>query len=248
MVALMGTIANMQMDVKDARFYVSEIQRHLAAATEHVNSARGLIWELHERQGWKALGYASWGECVKSEFDITSSTIYRQLNAALVELELSPNGGIGEISERVLRPLTRRSYSIEARQAIWSVAQDIVGDGGKVTTGVVEAVVEGLKDMLVSGTTQDGDGNQHPITERMHADLVARVREKKLQHKQHINRMDKKRDYILGGREARNTARSTVNGLSCVLLQAELCDALEIDKLSQAMRSGKQIYCALWTE
>lgn len=248
MVALMGTIANMQMDVKDARFYVSEIQRHLAAATEHVNSARGLIWELHERQGWKALGYASWGECVKSEFDITSSTIYRQLNAALVELELSPNGGIGEISERVLRPLARRSYSTEARQAIWSVAQDIVGDGGKVTSGVVEAVVEGLKEMLVSGTTQDSDGNQHPITERMHADLVARVREKKLAHRQHINRMDKKRDYIVGGRETRSIQKDAVYGQMRVFVEVRVENDFEADKLAESARLGKTIYCSLWTE
>lgn len=248
MVALMGTIANMQMDMKDARFYVSEIQRHLMAATEHLNSARSLIWELHERQGWKALGYASWGECVKSEFDITSSTIYRQLNAALVELELSPNGGIGEISERVLRPLTKRGYSTEARQAIWSVAQDIVGDGGKVTTGVVEAVVEGLKEMLVSGTTQDSDGNQHPITERMHADLVARVREKKLAHKQHINRMDKKRDYILGGRAVKNTTVFDDNGRLRVSLEFEIDDSFEAEKLIELGRLKKQFYCNLWTE
>lgn len=248
MVALMGIVTNLDMDRDTAQHHVERIKEHLVRADYHLNQARKLILDLRELGGWKILGYTSWAECVTNEFGKSSSTVYRQLNAALVELELSPNGGIGEISERVLRPLTKRGYSTEARQAIWSISQDIVGDGGKVTTGVVEAVVEGLKDMLVSGTTQDGDGNQHPITERMQADLVARVREKKLQHKQHINQMDKKRDYILGGRAIKDTSISIINGHTCVSVVFELDDSAEIERLAESDRLGKPIYCNLWTE
>lgn len=248
MVTLQGAIVGLEMDSDTARHYVERIQEHLIRADHHANQARKLILDFKEREGWKVLGYKSWRQCVMEEFEKSSATVYRQLDAALVELELSPNGGIGTINERVLRPLTKREYSAESRQLIWDISQDIVGAGGKITSGVVESVVEGIKDWLTSGTVQSPDGEQMPITEHLRADLTARVREVRLAHVDHIKHMGKQREYILGGRGVRNAARSTIDGLSCVMLQAELCDALEIEKLSQAMHSGKTIYCSLWTE
>lgn len=246
MVALMGTVTNLGMDLDTARHYIERIQEHLTRADYHVNQARKLILDLKERDGWKVLGYGSWRECVTAEFNKSSSTVYRQLSAALVELELSPSGGIGEINERVLRPLTKREYSAEARQAIWAVSQDIVGEGGRVTSGVVEAVIDGLKDMLQSGATQDADGNQHPITEQMQADLVARVRQVKLAHKDHIKRMGKERNYILGGYESRVLLGQLDAGV--VGLQISVGNDIELEKLLEARRLGKTIYCSLWTE
>lgn len=248
MAALLGTITNLKLDLDTARHYVERIQEHLVRSDYHINQARKLILDFREREGWKVLGYSSWHKCVTAEFSKSSSTVYRQLSAALVELELSPSGGIGSINERVLRPLTKRNFDSEARQAIWACATEIVGEGGRVTSGVIEAVVDGFKDMLASGAIQDADGTQHPISQMMQADLIARVRQVKLAHKDHIKHMGADREYILGGRGVRSAARSTVNGLSCVLLQAELCDAMEIEKLSLAMKSGKTIYCSLWTE
>jgi len=102
--------------------------------------------------------------------------------------------------------------------------------------------------MLVSGTTQDGDGNQHPISERMQADLLARVRETKLAHKQHIQRMDSKRDYILGGREIQTMSRITHGKRGKMIFYIEFENEIEIQKLGEAGRLDKKIYCSLWTE
>jgi len=246
MVTLQGNIVGLELDADTARHYVERIHEHLVRADYHVNQARKLILDFKERAGWKVLGYKSWRECVTTEFDKSSSTVYRQLDAALVELELSPNGGIGEINERVLRPLTKRNFNAEARQAIWAISQEIVGEGGKITSGVTEAVVEGLTDMLRSGTTQSADGEQHVITELMHADLVARVREKKIAQKQHIQRMDKQRDYILGGNAVKKITRGQLSiGVIAALINI---DNLQRDKLIEALRLNKPIYASLWTE
>jgi len=72
----------------------------------HITDARALVLELHEKEGWKALGYDSWRECVVAEFEQSQSYLYRLLDAAQVEKNISP---IGEkpIPESVLRPLTR---------------------------------------------------------------------------------------------------------------------------------------------
>lgn len=247
MVALSGTIQGLAMDADTARHHIERIQEHMTRADHHVNQARKLILDLKEQEGWRVLGYKSWRACVMTEFNKKSSTVYRQLNAALVELELSPAGGnIGAIEERVLRPLTNRGFDSEARAAIWACAQEVVGAGGKVTSGVVEAVVDGFKDMLASGATQDGDGHQTALSERMGADLVARVRQVKIAHKEHIRGMDSKRDYLIGGAKVIGirtnphiqTARVDVTGL----------DGLQLDKIAEAKRLGKPIKISLWTE
>lgn len=247
MVTLQGAIVGLELDADTARHYIERIHEHLIRADYHVNQARKLILDLKEKDGWKVLGYSSWRDCINQEFEQHASTVYRQLNAALVELELSPNGRLGEVNERVLRPLTKRNFNAEARQAIWAISQEIVGEGGKITSGITEAVVEGLTDMLRSGTTQSADGEQHAITEFMHADLVARVREKKIAHKEHIRRMDKQRDYILGGVEVEKITRGQLDaGKVAAILPIE--EGIVREKLLEALRLGKPIYVSLWTE
>lgn len=244
--ALQGTVEGLALDLDTARHMVERIQEHLTRADYHANQARKLILDLREQEGWRVLGYASWRQCVMEEFERRSSTVYRQLNAALVELELSPAGGnVGEINERVLRPLTKREYSAESRRLIWDISQDIVGQGGKITSGVVESVVEGISDWLKTGTVQSPDGNQHAITEHLRADLTARVREVRLAHKQHIKRMDAKRDYILGGVESKVTRGQLDSGRVAVIVPI---DTLQRDKLAEALRLGKPIYTSLWVE
>lgn len=246
MMALAGTIQGLQMDLDTARHHIERIQEHLVRADYHVNQARKLILDLKEQEGWKVLGYTSWHKCVTAEFHKSSSTVYRQLSAALVELELSPSGGIGSIKERVLRPLANRNFDAEARQAIWACAEEVVGEGGKITEGVVNAVIDGFKDMLQSGTVQDGNGNQHALTEMMQADLVARVREKKLAHKDHIRHMDAKRDYLVGG--VKISSIKTNDYLKNIRVDAWKIDDINLAKIEEAKRLGKPIYISMWTE
>lgn len=246
MVALSGTITNLNMDLDTARHHIERIREHLVRADHHINQARKLILDLKECGGWKVLGYGSWHKCVTEEFHKSSASVYRQLNAALVELELSPNGRIGEINERVLRPLTKRGYSTEAKQAIWAISQEIVGEGGKITSGVVDAVIDGFKDMLVSGTIQDADGNQNPISEQMHGDLVARVRQVRLAHKDHIKRMGADRDYLVGG--VKITGVKTNSYARNAHVDVWGLEPINIEKITEAKRLGKTIYISLWTE
>jgi hypothetical protein len=58
----------------------------------HITDARALVLELHEKEGWKALGYESWRECVVAEFEQSQSYLYRLLDAAQIEKNISPMG------------------------------------------------------------------------------------------------------------------------------------------------------------
>lgn len=250
MVALSGTIEGLALDLDTARHMVERIHEHLGRADYHANQARKLILDLREQEGWRVLGYKNWRECVMTEFERRSSTVYRQLNAALVELELSPAGGIGEINERVLRPLTKKGLDEDARHFVWQVCEKIVGEGGKITSGVTEQVVEGLEDILRSGTWQDSDGQQRLYGEQMSADLTARVREKKIASKEHIRQMDTKRDYILGGVEIDGvTRRQLGEGRVAILVTVDELQRVKImEAAKQKFYTDKPIFIALWIE
>lgn len=236
-----GKIIGLDMDRASAESHARRIREHLASAEHHLSEVRKLAWELREYKGWKALGYKSWRACVSAEFQKSASQLYRQVSAAEVENELG--FALGENPERVLRPLAKKGFTPEERQALWSVAQKLVGEGGKVTTGVVEAVVTGLGEMLISGTTQDGEGEQTPLATRIEADLLARIRETKLAHKEHIRGMDAKRDYILGGLPI-----NRIFLYEHAQITVSVDDQLLREKILAAARSGKPIYLSLWTE
>lgn len=245
--ALSGTIEGLALDADTARHMVERIQEHLTRADYHANQARKLILDLREREGWRVLGYKSWRECVMEEFEQKSSTVYRQLNAALVAQELSPIGGnMDEINERVLRPLTAKGLDQDARHFVWQVCEKIVGPGGKITSGITEQVVDGLVDMLRSETVQLADGEQKRFSEVMEADLIARVREIKLAHKEHIKRMDAPRDYILGGVPSEKITRGQLeSGKVAVIVPI---DELQRAKITDALARQKTVYVSLWVE
>jgi len=67
----------------------AEARACVAAINQHLDGARALLLDLHDRQGWRALRYESWRECVTAEFQQSRATLYRQLAAAEVERSIS---------------------------------------------------------------------------------------------------------------------------------------------------------------
>jgi hypothetical protein len=117
-----------------------EARACVTSINSHMNSARAELLRLYEGRGWAALGYASWRECVATEFAKSQAYLYRQLEAAEIEQRISPMGEIGAVSERQLRPLARLT-PIE-QPAAWQRAQEIAAeDGERLTSRHVEQAV-----------------------------------------------------------------------------------------------------------
>ena len=90
------TTTEIMMTEEEARTCVEQINQNLA-------NVRALLLELHEREGWRALGYDSWSQCVQAEFgDRHRSYLYRQLDAARIEAG-SDRIGVGDLPESHLR-------------------------------------------------------------------------------------------------------------------------------------------------
>lgn len=130
-----------------------EARQAVHRAKQAIEAARGVLLDLHDRKGWKALGYATWNEFVETEFGQSRRHLNRQLEAARTEQEIAqvhkeithsdemgPIGPIsGPIRESVLRPLTGLP-SPEEKHAVLVDAIDSA-PGGKVTAKVVKAAV-----------------------------------------------------------------------------------------------------------
>ncbi|MCK9228240.1 MAG: hypothetical protein M0P30_10690 [Syntrophorhabdaceae bacterium] len=134
----MDAIILQTMTSEEARTCVTEINNNL-------RSTRSLLLDLYEREGWKALGYTSWRECVTTEFKQHQSYLYRQLEAAKAEKNILPilkHSPIDEIPESHLRPLSSLSLSDqrEAYQRAIETAPD-----GKVTAKQVEEIAREIR-------------------------------------------------------------------------------------------------------
>lgn len=80
--------------------------------TDRIRSAAECLWGLllvaQEREAWRALGYASFREYAKSEFDMGKSQAYRLVDhgRALRAIEAAAGSPVGEIApERVTREI-----------------------------------------------------------------------------------------------------------------------------------------------
>lgn len=121
-----------RMTPKEARACVDDINNNL-------RNTRALLLDLYEREGWKALGYDSWRACVVGEFGKHQSYLYRQLEAAQTEKNISVSP-IGEIPEARLRPLTRIKDPEEQREVYQKAVE--TAPEGKVTARHIEETVK----------------------------------------------------------------------------------------------------------
>ena len=69
------------MTANEARAIVETIK-------DSVDRVGKLLLDLYNREGWRALGYASWRECAKAEFAGCERRFYQLLNAEQVREEI----------------------------------------------------------------------------------------------------------------------------------------------------------------
>lgn len=111
---------------------------------QNMTDARNDLLELYDGEGWRALGYASWRECVANEFGQHEVTLYRQLKAAEVSRELNADPEFAHVQkteavpDRQLRALG--DAKIGTRAEVYKIA--VEASDGKPTEKIVKAAVE----------------------------------------------------------------------------------------------------------
>jgi hypothetical protein len=122
------------MDATEARQIVKNINRRL-------DQSRQELLELYDREGWRALGYGSWGACVKAEFEESSSALYRQLTAAKIERELFGDSRIGNpLPASQLEAVAKAAP--EDRTKVIARADQLAGDAPRTARHIQQAFLE----------------------------------------------------------------------------------------------------------
>ncbi|MEO8391473.1 MAG: hypothetical protein ABI700_00635 [Chloroflexota bacterium] len=122
------------MTEDQARTIVAEINDGFSDIAQRIR-------RLYEGQGWIALGYTSWRDCVTNEFDFSQSRAYQLLDYAEVEQNLSTkveNGApaINEAQARLLAP-----FEADEQREIYEQAAQ-TAPNGKLTAAHIEQVIE----------------------------------------------------------------------------------------------------------
>lgn len=106
------------------------------------NELRRLLAEGYEREAWRALGYASWSECVEhiaEEYQFGRTYLMR-LHSANKNQNLVAPGLPAQIPERQLRPLSKLDTDDDKRE-VWRIANE-TAPNGKMTGQHVARTVE----------------------------------------------------------------------------------------------------------
>ncbi len=139
------------MSRKEARDLMHRIRGGL-------RDCRLLILQLYERQGWKALGYSSWRECVAAEFEESERRLYQLLTAAQIDRELQEAGDVDQgepIPERQARELAKLPTA-ELRREVYAEAQA----DGAITAQKIATIIASREGHSGEQISRDGNSSQ----------------------------------------------------------------------------------------
>jgi hypothetical protein len=129
----MTTVEVRKLSKRQARKLTDEIK-------SHAETLWGLLVEMYEGQGWKALGYKTWGAYVEAELSVTRQHSYMILDQARVVKELVEATDVSDASD-----ISMRDAQV-AKAEMSAVVDDVqeakaegASDADAVRTGIAKA-------------------------------------------------------------------------------------------------------------
>lgn len=159
----MITVLPALMTPDEARAAVMQINAHAAEMGR-------LLLDLRTREGWRALGYATWTDCLTREFAFSRKHLYELMRAAPVVERLSPFGYTLNTSQA--NALSR--YPIELQAPI---AQAAAARYGTLTESRITRVGDVLTQAVRTGYVEADGQTPTPIDAALaYEDYEARQR------------------------------------------------------------------------
>lgn len=112
----------------------------------HINTTRYLLLDMRDRQGWKALGFESFGEYGKQSLGYEKAYLTQLADAGEISLQLGYDAQFAMANsvpkERHLRPLA--AVPAESRREVWEAANATANEAGEKLKAqhVADAVAE----------------------------------------------------------------------------------------------------------
>lgn len=150
-----------------------EARLHVQWINQSLSEAGAYLLELHDREGWRALGYTSWGECAAAEFQVSRATVYRYLRLAQTEQVMLEAGATARPTmeqTRALQPLLIE----QGPAAVNEVWADLQSEYGTLPVPV-KAVHAKIQPRLGATPSMYLKEVRHELTPRLSADSPADV-------------------------------------------------------------------------
>ena len=191
-----------------------------------ISDVRAALVELYEGEGWRALGYASWRNCAEAEFGGSAGHLYRLLDAAEVDRNISPMGEmqLPERHARELKALPDPADQRMAYQAAVAAAPD-----GKVTAPYIRAAVTVLREVQATDGFVSVGGESLALT----AAITEEVYETLARQREHI---------------AQSTGRTRLLAAQVTIVQAadgrvlSRATSFDIDAIRAAQKQGATFF------
>lgn len=128
-----------------------EIQMSEAKARELTDAIRAaatatyvLLAQAHEGKAYKALGYDTWADYVREEFDISASRSYQLLDLSkavrMIE-EATPEGTVVKLTEAQARDIKRELPAITER-----IREEVHGQDPDEASDTVERIIDNIRE------------------------------------------------------------------------------------------------------
>lgn len=198
------TIAPVTMNEAEARECVGRIRKGL-------DSIRVDVLNLYEREGWRALGYESWRECVVREFEYSQSYLYRMLSAAKVERNVAE---IRQLAKTLPESQTRvlSKFDDELQPVIMRLASGYSNATGKpMTAGMLERTGQVLLEAEATGHVDTGSGESTALFAAITATEYEATQRQSQYQQEHYETHDSQGRVRLEEKERRNNLNVLLN-------------------------------------
>jgi hypothetical protein len=169
------------MDEAEARSITSEIRSHL-------RDCRNKVLRMAQEEGWRLLGYESFQDWAKGEFDVSWQQVYNIKAAAEFDQELSLYSPQGEIYQIPIKHATqlRKLKNPESRVRAYNMAERMAGAQGKEAP-TEKIVADAVNTLQAEETALD---SPYPVVRHM----LAASEITSLQAEQIVFELDRLRD------------------------------------------------------
>lgn len=144
----------------------------------HLKTAARLLKAMHDKKGYRVLGYKNWVDYLRTELDKGKSWFYNQLRIADIVDELNAmlpktSTALDTFSDSVLLELAK--VNTQTRGIILNTA--LLASNGKPTAATIRHAADEHYELAVTRTYTDADGNQISAAELVAGATAGRILE-----------------------------------------------------------------------
>lgn len=130
-VAIVKPVQREDMSLEEAEATIDQLKGSF-------DNCRRMLFELRAKNGWMVLGYRSMTECLRDRLGMNIHKVFRELQAAEVEIDIDPNRQMGWLPQAHAREL--KALPKELRKEVY----ETVALKGEITVDAIVSEIDNI--------------------------------------------------------------------------------------------------------